>query len=78
MLETACLSGAVKLARRQRGEKNAIHAGAVENWSIALRGLIASGGRWLIFLTFFLFFCTILACIERGASVVENLGSTRY
>ena len=69
---TACLSGAAKPSRRQRGEKNAYHASAVENWSTALRVPSAAGAWWLILLTFFLSFYTILTSIERGPSAVEK------
>ena len=65
---TACLSGAAKLAQRQRGEKNAIRASTVKHWSAALSGVSL--------LNFFLFLYTILT--ERGASAVENFGSPRY
>ena len=77
---TACLSGAVKLARGQPDKKNRgprrselVHASAVENWSIALCGLSAAGAWWLILLTFlFFFFTTTLTFTEHGTSAVEN------
>ena len=47
-----CFSGAVR--------KNAVHASALENWSMALRGTSAAGARWLFLLTFFFFFYTII------------------
>ena len=49
-----------------------------DNWSTALRGHSAEGARWLFLLKFFLFFYTILKSTGRGASAVENLGSSRY
>ena len=51
---------------------------AVENWSTALRGPSAVRARWLFLRTFFFFFYTIITSTERGASAVENLGSSRY
>ena len=56
-------------------EKMRSGASAVENWSTALRGPSAVGAWWLIFLTFFFLFYTILTSAERGASAVEILGS---
>ena len=51
-LNTACLSGVAKLARRERGEKNTVRASAVENWSTSLRGTSAV----VVFAQYFLFF----------------------
>ena len=58
LIMTTCLSGAAKLARRQRGEKNVFRASAVENWS-------ARGARWLFFLTFFSFSIQNLRLLSR-------------
>ena len=71
VLFTACLSGAAKLARRQRGEKK---------YSPRERGrkLEHRAMWWLILPTFFFFSYTILTSTERGASAVENFGSPRY
>ena len=70
---TVFLSGAAKLARRQRVEKKC---------SPRQRGRKldhrAARARWLFLSTFLFFSYTILTSTERGASAVENLGSPRY
>ena len=67
---TACLSGAVKLARRQHG----VRASEVENWSSALSGSTAAGAQavvvfahvFFLLRTFAHFSYTILTSSERG------------
>ena len=57
---TACFSGAAKLAWRQRGEKNAVRASTVENWSTELRGPSVTEAWWLFLVTSIFFFLKIL------------------
>ena len=58
-------------AETAQGEKNAVRASAVENWS----GPSAAVARFLFLLTFFFFSYTLLT---STASAVENLVSPRY
>ena len=65
VLFTACLSGAAKLARRQRGEKKYSPRERGRNYKHG--GLFPS-----FFILLFLLIC------ERGVSAVENLGPPRH
>ena len=75
---TACLSGAAKLARTQRGEKKCCpreRGRKLEHRA----GPSAALARWLILSTFSFFsHNTYIYSTERGDSVVKNLGSPRY
>ena len=74
---TACLSGAAKLGRRQRGEKKcSLRERGRKLEHCAARS--QRGGRVVILLTFFFFFYTIITSTKRGASAVEILGSPRH
>ena len=77
----ACLSGAGKLARRQRGEKNygSREVGRkLEHLAARYqRGGSAAGARWRFLLFSFIFFWTILTFTERGGSAVAVFSSVR-
>ena len=78
-MKTACLSGAAKLAWRQRGEKkNALCANAVKK--LGHRAARSQRGTSAVvdFAYFFPFSYTILTSTEHGASAVENLGFPRH
>ena len=72
MLNTACLSGALKLARRQRGEKK---CGTRERGrKLEHRAARSQRNRSavVVFAHFFFLFYTKNTYTERGASAVNN------
>ena len=71
---TACLNGAAKLARRQRGEKKCSPRERGRKLEHRERSAVVV----FFFLKMFFFFYTILTSTGRGASAVDNLGCPRY
>ena len=75
---TVCLSGAAKLARRQRGEKNCdpLDRGRkLEHRAARFQRCKSVVG---VFAAFFFLFYAIFTSTKRGASAAENLDSPRH
>ena len=79
VVRTACLSGAAKLERRQRGEKKcAPHECGRKLEYRAARSQRGASSVADFDLFFPLFLYIILTSTERGASAVENSGALHH
>ena len=78
VFETACLSGAAKLARRQCGEKKCAPCERGRKLEDRAARSQPRASAVVDFDHFFPFSYIILTSTDRGASVVENLGSPRH